>query len=80
MRKNINRNGGEAMERALQELYKILNGHPDAMLLLDEPMAKHTSFKIGGPAELFCELKTPQIAVHALEAAHRLGIQPFRCV
>lgn len=65
------------MDRALQELYKILNGHPDATLLWNEPMTKHTTFKIGGPAELFCELKTPQVAVHALEAAYRLGIRPF---
>ena len=65
------------MNRALKELCKILGGHPDIVLTPEEPMSKHTTFRIGGPAELFCELKTPQVVVHAMRAAARLEIRPF---
>ena len=30
----------------------------DVEINLDEPMNKHTSFKIGGKADVYCEVKT----------------------
>lgn len=36
------------------EIYKKLTKEmPEAKIYLDEPMSKHTSFKIGGPADIF---------------------------
>lgn len=35
--------------KAYQELIKVI---PQELVLLDEPMKKHTSFKIGGPADI----------------------------
>lgn len=42
-----------------------------------EPMARHTTFKIGGPAEFFIEAKTADDAVRAAAAAKQLGIPYF---
>jgi UDP-N-acetylmuramate dehydrogenase len=35
----------------------------EAPLLFDEPMAEHTSFRVGGPADLYVEPRTPEEAV-----------------
>ena len=40
-------------DSCLNELYKII---PKDRVLLNEPMKKHTSFKIGGPAEVFIKV------------------------
>ncbi len=40
----------------------------------NEPMTKHTTFKIGGPAEYFFEAKTADDAVRAAGAAKALGL------
>jgi UDP-N-acetylmuramate dehydrogenase len=42
-----------------------------------EPLAKHTTFKIGGPAECFLEAKTADDAVRAAAAAKSLGVPVF---
>jgi len=65
------------VNKKIKELYKFLSGHPDISLFEDEPMSKHTTFKIGGPAELLCELKTNNVVVKALNKARELGIVPF---
>lgn len=44
--------------------------------MLDEPMAKYTTFKIGGPADLFYEAKTEEELIKAIEAAREIGV-PF---
>ncbi len=41
-----------------------------------EPLAKHTTFRIGGPAEYFLEARTADEAVKAAAAAKELGL-PF---
>ena len=64
------------MTKNLKELYKFLSGHPDINLSTDEPMSKHTSFKVGGPATLFCELKTTNVIEKAIGKARELGIEP----
>ena len=48
----------------IQKLYKILcNINEAANVLRDEPMGRHTTFRIGGPAAIFCMPQTvPQLA------------------
>ncbi|NLW78917.1 MAG: UDP-N-acetylmuramate dehydrogenase [Ruminococcaceae bacterium] len=43
-------------------------------LLTDEPMSRHTTFKIGGPADIVCFPHSPEQFLHALAIAeaHRL--------
>jgi UDP-N-acetylmuramate dehydrogenase len=40
------------------DVYCELNGTLDGSLFCDEPMARHTSFRIGGPAALYVECAT----------------------
>lgn len=42
-----------------------------------EPLAKHTTFRIGGPAEYFFEAKTADDAAKAVAAARELGVPYF---
>jgi UDP-N-acetylmuramate dehydrogenase len=43
----------------------------------NEPMSKHTTFKIGGPAQFFFEAKTADDAVKAVSAAKEIGMPMF---
>jgi UDP-N-acetylmuramate dehydrogenase len=45
--------------------------------LRDEPLSKHTSFKIGGPADAFVTAKTRAHAAAALSIAHAAGVPVF---
>ena len=40
-------------KKSIEQLKELIKGD----VLLDEPMFKHTSFRIGGPAEIFCKPK-----------------------
>jgi UDP-N-acetylmuramate dehydrogenase len=40
------------------DVYCILQGNLKGSVYLDEPMARHTSYRIGGPADLFVECAT----------------------
>ena len=40
----------------------------------NEPLAKYTYFKIGGPARIFFEAKSPEDLILALSTAKKLGI------
>lgn len=65
------------MER-LEELKKrLLSRCPSLELREDEPMSKHTSFRIGGPARLMALPKREQEAQEAVKAAGELEIRPF---
>ena len=65
------------MER-LEELEKLLNARcPGLELRRDEPMAGHTTFRIGGPAALMALPRTAAEAQAALSAAAELGSAPF---
>ena len=44
---------------------------------LDEPLAPYTTFKIGGPADLFYEARTPDELAAALVAARARGVPSF---
>lgn len=46
-------------------------------LRTNEPLARHTSFRIGGPAALFFEAKTAEALARAVLAARELGIDYF---
>lgn len=48
----------------IQKLYETLcHINETGNVLRDEPMSRHTTFRIGGPAALFCTPRTvPQLA------------------
>ncbi len=53
----------------IEELAKFLNG-----VKRDEPLAPHTSFRIGGPAMLFLKAKTVEVLEKALSLAKEEGV------
>ena len=50
---------------------------PDMELLEREPMSRHTTFRIGGPARLMALPGTQEEAQRVLRTAHELEIVPF---
>src|ERR1044072_9270069 len=44
---------------------------------LDEPLAPYTTFKIGGPADLFFETETAGFLARAIQAARKHGVPYF---
>jgi len=44
---------------------------------IDESMVKHTTFKIGGPSDLFYEAKTEKELVEAIKVAMEVGVPYF---
>ena len=56
-----------------QELVKVLGKG----LKRNEPMARHTTFKIGGPADFFYEAKTERELILAVKLARELKIPYF---
>ena len=60
------------------ELMERLAGRcPGLELREHEPMAKHTSFRVGGPVRLMALPRTAEEAVRVVQAAAELGIKPF---
>lgn len=47
------------------------------MILLDEPMSKHTTFGVGGPADVFVVPASTDEAVTVIGACRRLGVPYF---
>lgn len=47
------------------------------LLLTDEPLRHHTTFRIGGPADWFVAAHTPETLVAALAAAHAARLPVF---
>lgn len=62
---------GSALKHLLQEMA------PGLELREHEPMSRHTTFRIGGPAALMALPKREEEAVAAVKAAYTLGIQPI---
>ena len=59
-------------------LYKELAHRcPTLELRVREPMSRHTSFRIGGPAALMALPRTEEEAAAALRTAHEVGVEPF---
>ena len=50
---------------------------PQLELRAEEPMSRHTTFRVGGHCALMALPKTEQEARAAVTAAHELGISPF---
>ena len=65
------------MERLEQLADLLIRRCPSLELRRDEPMAKHTTFRIGGPAALMALPKTVQEAREALCVARELEVEPF---
>lgn len=64
----------ERIERLKQQLNRLC---PALEMRSQEPMARHTSFRIGGPAALMALPASREEAVLAVQAAVQLGIEPF---
>lgn len=47
------------------------------MILLDEPMSRHTTFKVGGPADVFVVPASVEEAIATVGACRRLGVPYF---
>ena len=59
-------------------LHKELNRRcPELEVRAQEPMCRHTSFRIGGPAALMALPKTVEEAASAVQAAREIGVVPF---
>ena len=62
----------------MEQLEKLLRERcPELELRVSEPMSKHTTFRIGGPAALMALPRTAGEAKAAVKAARELGIEPF---
>lgn len=60
----------ELKERLLEQL-------PAYEIFSEEPLSKHTSFRIGGPAELMVFPRSVKDLSHAVKTAHEMGIRPY---
>lgn len=60
---------------ALKE--KLAQTVPELELLEQEPMSRHTTFRVGGPVPLMALPQSAQQATAAVRAAAQLGIVPF---
>lgn len=56
---------------------KIINFLGKERVLLNEPLANHTTFKIGGPADLFYVAKTEEELVGAIGVVREVGVPYF---
>ena len=66
------------MNKSFEELYQALHAAcPELELRADEPMSRHTSFRVGGPAALMALPKTVEQAQCAVRTAAKLGVEPF---
>lgn len=59
-----------------ERIYKLLQQKINAnQIFLNEPMSKHTTFKIGGPAEIFIKIKTIEELQYIIKIAKQENIQ-----
>ena len=58
--------------KALIEALRALA--PEARLLLNEPMSRHTTFRVGGPADVLFMPQSDEQLLGALDAAARCGV------
>ena len=57
------------------DIKKIQKLIPKENIYINEPMSKHTSFKIGGPAEIFIKIKTIEELQYIIKIAKQENIQ-----
>ena len=66
------------MDKIFEQLHSALStACPDLELRMDEPMSRHTSFRVGGPAALMALPKTVEEAQACIKTAVSLGVEPF---
>ena len=65
------------MDRLEQLLRNLRDRCPELELRTEEPMSRHTTFRIGGPAALMALPRTVGEAKAAVRAAGELEIRPF---
>ena len=68
---------GGNMDRLEQLLRNLRDRCPELELRTEEPMSRHTTFRIGGPAALMALPRTVGEAKAAVRAAGELEIRPF---
>ena len=61
-----------------EEAHARLAGIPDLTVSADAPLAPHTRFGIGGPADLYAETRSAEAFIAALTAARESGRDPLR--
>jgi len=60
----------------MQEIYLSLKEYiKDEQIFLYEPMSKHTSFKVGGPADIFVKVKTVEELKYVIQIAKQKNVQ-----
>lgn len=64
------------LQECIEELKQVL---PQEAVLLDEPMSRHTTFKIGGPADCFVMPSTVKEAVDVIKIIHKYNM-PFTMI
>ena len=66
------------MDKIFEQLHSALSAAcPELELRVDEPMSRHTSFRVGGPAALIALPKTVEEAQACIKTAVSLGVEPF---
>ncbi|MBE6911677.1 MAG: UDP-N-acetylmuramate dehydrogenase [Ruminococcaceae bacterium] len=55
----------------------ILQNVPNLYIFKDEPMSRHTTFRIGGPCSLLLDAHSSDAAVQAINILNRFGLTPF---
>lgn len=50
---------------------------PDALILTDEPMSRHTTFRVGGPADFVVQPSSAEEVISAIKAAKEMGLPVF---
>ena len=55
-------------DQFLTELQNVMGG---SGIFMEEPMKKHTTFKIGGPADIFVKVKTIQELKYVIDVAKK---------
>ena len=66
------------MENIFEQLHSTLSAAcPELELRVDEPMSRHISFRVGGPAALMALPTTVEQAQLCVKTALSLGVEPF---
>lgn len=60
------------MKRIYNECLKFINKD---RILLNEPMSKHTTFKIGGPADLFIKINSTEELLNIINICNKKNVQ-----
>ena len=59
----------------ITETYDVLKTFiPKEDIYLNEPMSKHTTFKIGGNADIFVKLKSVEQIEKTIETTRKIGV------